>query len=333
MFYRVDQFLMTLFNVFLQMPLPCNQFYSSGSKRTDLQAVLPSNSAVSDGESSDSEEEILAYDTDSDPELIQKESGNKNLKFMVISDSDSEQPSTSKDAEKPRKKKLKTLMLPCYTWKKEDIPKVTYQKQVFDEEAGVLTPLQYFYMFFTPEMITYVAEQTNIYSVQCNQVSVNTNDIEIRALLSIFLHMGVVSLPSYEDYWANASRVPQVADTMPLKRFKKLRRYIHFNNSEGAEASSDRYYKVRPILNMLREQCLKIIEENQFSCDETMIPYKGTRAGNLRQYLPSKPHKWGASNFLSELAFLDLSMISYHTVDNLLLMRLHIWLLKMNSFV
>ena len=30
---------------------------------------------------------------------------------------------------------------------------------------------------------------------------------------------------------------------------------------------------------------------------EMMVPYKGTRAGNLRQYIRSKPHKWGFKLF------------------------------------
>lgn len=34
------------------------------------------------------------------------------------------------------------------------------------------------------------------------------------------------------------------------------------------------------------------------SIDETMIPYKGTRAGNLRQYMKGKPHKWGFKFFV-----------------------------------
>lgn len=29
-----------------------------------------------------------------------------------------------------------------------------------------------------------------------------------------------------------------------------------------------------------------------------MVPYKGTRAGNLRQYIQNKPHKWGFKIFV-----------------------------------
>lgn len=104
------------------------------------------------------------------------------------------------------------------------------------------------------------------------------------------LMMGVLHLPSYEDYWSAGSRIPDVADLMPIKRFKLLRRFIHFNNNELITQNiKDRYFKVRP----LNKKFLKFHLENDFSIDETMIAHKGTRAGNLRKCIKNKPHKWG----------------------------------------
>ncbi|XP_064468275.1 piggyBac transposable element-derived protein 2-like [Ornithodoros turicata] len=82
---------------------------------------------------------------------------------------------------------------------------------------------------------------------------------------------------------------------MPFNRFRKLRRLIHFTSEEDA---SDRYAKLRPVLEKVRQNCCSIQQEHQQSVDEMMVPYKGTRAGKLRQYLRNKPNKWGFELFV-----------------------------------
>ena len=103
--------------------------------------------------------------------------------------------------------------------------------------------------------------------------------------------MGVVSIPSYLDYWCTNTRYPLVADIMPLKRYQVIRRYLHFVDNN--EENSDPYFKIRPIMEKNRQNCLKIEEESRFSIDEMVIPYKDTKAGKKRQYNPRKPRKWG----------------------------------------
>lgn len=109
--------------------------------------------------------------------------------------------------------------------------------------------------------------------------------------------MGVFEFPSLEDYWACESRFPPVADTMSVKRFKVLRRYVQFNDNFQTEGCPDRFHKIRPLFDMFREQCLLIPPTNRQSVDEVMVAYKGTRAGKLRQYIQNKPDKWGFKIF------------------------------------
>lgn len=81
---------------------------------------------------------------------------------------------------------------------------------------------------------------------------------------------------------------------MPLKRFEQIRRNLHF--VDNAYSDEDRYYKIRPFIEKIRRNCLATEEETKFSIDEMTIPYKGTKAGNRRQYNPMKPNKWGFKN-------------------------------------
>lgn len=63
--------------------------------------------------------------------------------------------------------------------------------------------------------------------------------------------------------------------------------------------------KVRPLLNMLREACLKVEPEEKMSNDEQIIPFKGKN--KLKQYIPKKPKKWG----IKVLACCGFSGITY----------------------
>lgn len=54
---------------------------------------------------------------------------------------------------------------------------------------------------------------------------------------------------------------------------------------------------MRPLLERVRENCLKIEPERRNSVDEMMVPYKGNKAGSRRQYLKSNLKKWGFKIF------------------------------------
>lgn len=70
---------------------------------------------------------------------------------------------------------------------------------------------------------------------------------------------------------------------MPLKRYQQIRRFLHFVDNNVQD--SDRYYKVGPLVQKIRDNCLAQQNERRFSIDEMMIPYKGTKAGKRRQYM------------------------------------------------
>lgn len=112
------------------------------------------------------------------------------------------------------------------------------------------------------------------------------------------LVMGIVKMPSVDDYWSEGTRYQKIANVMSVKRFQCLSRMIHFQDNAISDPDQDRLFKVRPVLELMRKKILKIESENQFSIDEMMVPYKGIKAGSLRQYLPSKPHHWGFKIFV-----------------------------------
>lgn len=87
---------------------------------------------------------------------------------------------------------------------------------------SVMTPFEYFNMFFDDNIIENIVSQSNLYAVQKNpDRPLNTNKNEMLAFLGMLLLSGIIRVPSYRMYWANATRVSSVAEVMPRNRFEQ----------------------------------------------------------------------------------------------------------------
>ena len=82
---------------------------------------------------------------------------------------------------------------------------------------------------------------------------------------------------------------------MSANRFEKIRQFIHFGNNENAllfsDPQHDRLLKLRPVIEKLKEPFkLSLLLDEQI-CFAKARNY-------LKQYLPSKPNKWGYKLFV-----------------------------------
>ena len=95
-----------------------------------------------------------------------------------------------------------------YRWRKKDTMVVdrTFESNFSDPPLDDMTPLQYFKLFITDDIIDSVVEQTNIYSFQKNDKSINTDHEEIMSLIGMNMKMGISKLPSYKLYWSRELR-------------------------------------------------------------------------------------------------------------------------------
>ena len=160
--------------------------------------------------------------------------------------------------------------------------------------------IQYFNEFFTIDMFEDIALQSILYSIQSNSIFRTTRS-EIEIYCGILLMMGIVVMPRCDQCWSNETRFSPIADNISRDRFHEITRYIHFNDNNllvlnRDDPQYDRLYKVRPLLDKLRAQFLKIDAEEKQSVDEQMIPFNGKK-NKLRVYLPKKPKKWGFKVF------------------------------------
>lgn len=191
----------------------------------------------------------------------------------------------------PRKRKMKRLE---FSFKKT---KFTGTVEVdtsvsFAERFELESPQQYFKNFFSNDLLDFIVDMTNLYSVQQQGKSICVTRKEIEIVLGIEIIMGIVKMPAIEDYWSNDLRFEPIASAMGIKRYRSIKRYLHFCDNTKID-KNDSYHKVSAVMEHVRQQCLKLEEERSFAIDEMIIPYKGKKAGNRRQYNPKKPHKWG----------------------------------------
>ena len=159
-----------------------------------------------------------------------------------------------------------------------------------------MTPYQYFRKFFPDEVITDVVEHTNLYSYQKKQKNIKTTEEEIRSLIGVMMKMGVVSLPSHKYYWSQQLGYSPVADVMSRNRFQLLLENLHFVNNDEID-KNDKLAKIRPIVDIVRNQCIEVEPEEYHSVDEQIIPSK-TKSSSIRQYNPKKSKKWGFKNLV-----------------------------------
>lgn len=198
---------------------------------------------------------------------------------------------------KPPARRKKPVEKQMYRWSDEEfLHSVDIDEDEFIAPEELKLPVQYFKYFFSDELIQLIVDNTNLYSVQKSGKSINVNNNDILDFLAIEILMGIVNMPAYTDYWSESLRYDKIAKIMPLKRYQAIRRNIHFVNNDNMD--NDRYFKIRPVLEHIRQKCLGIPHEKRNSVDEMMIPYKGTKAGSRRQYIQNKPKKWGYKMFV-----------------------------------
>jgi len=151
-----------------------------------------------------------------------------------------------------------------------------------------------FRLFFNDELIDLIVVNTNNYARQDKgDHDFTTNADEIKTFRAILLISVYSSLPRRTMYWeANPdSHNEDVASAMSSNRCDDLMRFLHVSDNANLD-STDRFAKVRPLYTMLNERCLQFHPvEQQFSIDESMVPYFGRHPSN--QFLRLKPVRFG----------------------------------------
>ena len=272
-----------------------------GNKIIDLKDalafVLDGNESDVSGFSSDEDDD----EPDDNPMLLNRDEANEETVGQSYELRGNDKKDNTDETIQEEEELPAAMKKHAYRWRKKEIPK---HNEVFnpevseDENYTAKTPLDYFKMFWLDTLTDLVVENTNLYSTQKSGFSIKTSRSEIEQYIGMHIKMGVIRLPAYTHYWSNEMRYPPIADIMPLKRFQTLRKFLHFvDNVTFKEGVSDKLFKIRPIVEDLRNQCVLVEPEEVHSIDEQIVPSK-TRFTTIRQYNPKKPQKWGFKNLV-----------------------------------
>jgi len=201
-----------------------------------------------------------------------------------------------------------------------------------DLDVGPNIPYSYFIKFIDDTIANKIVQETKRYinhkliekskkkREQNNKKSFNTNecnlvsDVElkmkeeikttqekvtvnmIKKYIAIILLMGIVKVPNSKMFWSNSDLFGNryFKRIMSGKTFSFMNEFLHFNDSEFEKASTDKLYKISPIIDYMNSKWNEHMPPNDkkiYTIDESMVPYRGRL--KMRQYIPSKPQKYG----------------------------------------
>jgi len=177
--------------------------------------------------------------------------------------------------------------------------------------TDVESPLDYFLLFFTTEVIEKLALETNRYAAQSLRTQPSSpskmrpweevDESDLRKFMGLVMLMGFTQRNgNMESYWSKDTvlATPIFPQVMSRCRFQQIQRYLHFNNNDDLPANrEDKLYKIRPVYDLLSERWRSMYDLGEFiSIDEGMVKWRGRLS--FRVYNKDKPIKYGIKSYI-----------------------------------
>ena len=212
----------------------------------------------------------------------------------------------------PARKKQKRNHTPWRVVDKDYSQRDTPQwKSKLPHSDNIRSPISYFRDFFDSEILEHIVEQSNLYAIQRNPnrpLNIDKNELE-QFLGTLFL-MSLTKISRSRLYWASDFVLPAISKYFSRNRWEFIKTCLHCNDNDRMltreDPNYDPLFKVRPLLNHLKKKYMQIPIPQMVCIDEQLVPFKGK--SQMKQYIPSKPHKWGYKIF----ALCDTAGILYN---------------------
>lgn len=151
------------------------------------------------------------------------------------------------------------------------------------------TPLQLLQYFLPQQLMEEFAEHTNAAAPHDWR---HTTARELYAFLGVHIFMGIDRLPRTELYWSETFGHPRITSLFSRDRFQQLLSYFRVVPAPVAATPRNPIPHVRALAEKLNASfAAHFTPTEHLALDEAMCAWKGRAA--IKQYIPSKPHKWG----------------------------------------
>ncbi|GBN05381.1 PiggyBac transposable element-derived protein 1 [Araneus ventricosus] len=251
---------------------------------------------------SDSEPETTVKNVKISSSIIEKQVHPSIAEAGQPTSSNTSQP-TASNIKQPTSSNKKTDTGKCHIlWKKQST-KFSGEPFLFTGHNALpqsilqlSTPYQFFKYLFTDEIVSKIADETNLYSTQKNpNKPVDCTVYDIHKLIGICILSSLSPPTCVRDLWNDVYGIDLVKETMSQRHFEKLHSSLHFNDNtkipDHQSPDHDKLYKIRPILDYLNQRCLSVPMSERLSIDEQMCATKARH--HMKMYMKVKPHKWG----------------------------------------
>lgn len=172
-----------------------------------------------------------------------------------------------------------------------------FQPTEKDEEFEIGTPFSYFNKYIKDEFFSNATHCTNVYAQKNGQLHFKECSVdEMRIVFAHHIMMGVLKFPRVEMFYDPSIGMKFFTENITRKRFFAIRNNLHLVDvNKKTTEWKDRLYKVRPIIDAVRNRLLALPLEENLCIDEQIIPFKGKFAA--KQYIKGKPSPWGIKVF------------------------------------
>jgi hypothetical protein len=120
----------------------------------------------------------------------------------------------------------------------------------------------------------------------------HTTATELYAFLGVHIFMGIDRLPRTDMYWSATFGHPLIMSIFSRNRFKQLLRFFCIVAPDDIAAAHNPLRHIASLAAKLNQSfTARFIPKQGLALDEAMAAFKGRSP--IKQYIPSKPHKWG----------------------------------------
>nr|CAH7720120.1 unnamed protein product [Callosobruchus chinensis] len=147
------------------------------------------------------------------------------------------------------------------------------------------------------DLLDLMVEESNKYACTKNpEKHLALSVPELEKFIGICFLMSIYGLPNARMYWQKETEVNRVSECLSRNRWEQIKSNLHFNDNATHNNSTEKLFKLRPFLDSVVKKFNEIPMTEKMCVDEQMIPFKGRHS--LKQYLKSKPKKWGFKAFV-----------------------------------